>query len=128
MGTILDQVEGKEAAAPERCPLCGRANTASEHCRHVRWAFEQGDPLAFAKFALESSPYVRGRGHKPSDIPAAWWLAHGEWIIEQIDYRLHIGDGYLFGELAELDLLARDIWKAFRPDTERASISRVDVS
>lgn len=129
MGTILDQVEGsshKEPVHGERCPVCGRENARQNHCRHVRWTLEQGDPLDFAKYALQSSPYVRGRGHAPSDIPQAWWLAHGDWIIEQIDFRLHIGESYVFGEISDLDLLARDIWKSFQPDRDRAGIQRMD--
>jgi hypothetical protein len=126
MGTILDQVEGAEPATLERCPICGCGNSVGDHCRHVRWAFEQGDPLDFVKFAMQSSPYVRGRGHKWTEIPAAWWQAHAEWIIERIDYRLHIGEGYVFGELVDLDLLARDVWKEFSPDHERAPIARVN--
>ncbi|MEX0751275.1 MAG: hypothetical protein WD359_10760 [Dehalococcoidia bacterium] len=127
MGTIIDQVEGKEQQAAVRCPVCGRGDGPGNHCPHVRWAFEQGDPLDFAKYAMQASPYVRGRGHKWTDIPAAWWTANGDWIIAQIDVRLHIGDGYVFGELGDLDLLARDVWKAFSPDHQRTSISRVDL-
>jgi hypothetical protein len=126
VGSILNQVEGREAAHAERCPICGCENGVPNLCRHVRWRFEQGDALAFAKHALEASPYTRGRGHKPTDIPKQWWMDHAEWIMEQIDFRMHIGDGYLFGELGELDLLARDLWKRFQPDHERDGIARID--
>lgn len=120
MGSIIDQVEGKGPQQAERCPFCGRENARANLCRHVRWAFERGDALAFAKYALETSPYVRGRGHKPAEIPQAWWLSHADWIMNQIDYRLHIGESYLFGELAELDVLAREVWKLFQPDYARS--------
>jgi hypothetical protein len=126
VGSIIDQVEGRRPASVARCPICGVENAPPNLCRHVRWRFEQGDALAFARHALEASPYVRGRGHKPADIPRQWWLDHGEWIMDQIDFRLHIGDGYLFGELVDLDLLARDVWKRFQPDHERQDIARVD--
>jgi hypothetical protein len=107
--------DGETPAELERCPICGR--TASKGlCRHVRWSFDQGGPVEFGRFALESSPYVRGRGHRPGDIPESWWLIYGDWIIDQIGYRLRIGDAHVFGELADLDALARDIWKKFQPD------------
>jgi hypothetical protein len=127
MGTILDQANGWEQIPAPRCPICGRANDRANHCRHVRWTFDQGDPLDFARFALHNSPYVRGRGHQPSEIPQGWWQLNGDWIIEQIDYRLHIGDGYVFGELGDLDVFARDVWKRFRPDQEPAAIARTDI-
>jgi len=126
MGTTIDQVEGKGPLQAVRCPICGRENSPRNECRHVRWTFDRGDPLDFAMFALEASPYVRGRGHQPTDIPKAWWQAHGDWVIEQIDFRLHIGDGYVFGDLNDLDVLARDIWKAFQPDTGRDEIQRTN--
>jgi len=126
VGSIVNQVEGKGPMYAVRCPICGRENAPANFCRHVRWTFAQGDALAFAKHALDASPYVRGRGHKPTDIPRDWWIHHGEWIMDQIDFRLHIGDGYLFGELVDLDLLARDVWKAFQPDREPAPVTRVD--
>jgi hypothetical protein len=130
MGSIIDQINGNEPpagrATPARCPICGRGNAPGDHCRHVRWAFEQGDPLDFVKYAMQASPYVRGRGHRWTEIPKQWWLAHADWIIEQVDQRLHIGEGYVFGEVADLDVLARDVWKAFAPDHDRPAIARIE--
>lgn len=124
MGRIIDQVEGRDTASGVRCPICGQENRPDQHCRHVRWTFEQGDPLRFARFALEQSPYVFGLGHKPAEIPRAWWLEHGDWIVEQITTRFDVGEGYVFGEVGALDLLARDVWKRFRPDNEARTPDR----
>jgi hypothetical protein len=95
-------------------------------CKHVRWTFDQGGPIEFAQFALETSPYVRARGHKASEISAQWYELHGDWIVEQVLLHFDASDGFVFGELAHLDLLARDIWKQFQPEIERPVMHRVD--
>lgn len=128
MGRILDQVEGRDGSPPDgvRCPLCGQQNAAMRFCPHVRWTFDQGDPLEFARFAVETSPYVRARGGRPFEITEEWWLAHGEWIVDEVLLHFDASDGYVFGEVAHLDLLARDVWKAFKPEAGRPEIARVD--
>src|SRR5207253_323350 len=107
------------------CLICGQSNEPPRQCRHVRWTFDQGDPVDFARFAVETSPYVRGRHARPSDIPEDWWRAHGEWIVERVLVHFDAYNGYVFGEMAALDLLTRDIWLEFRPDPIRPSIMRI---
>ena len=126
MGTIADQLTGAGGdAAPEvRCPLCGVMNAPMRYCRHVRWTFDQGDPLAFARFAVETSAYRHPRGYRACDIPRQWWTEHGDLVVERVLYRFEAADGYVFGELADLDLLTLDIWRAFQPEPERAPIHR----
>ncbi|HEY8171848.1 MAG TPA: hypothetical protein VIH21_02075 [Dehalococcoidia bacterium] len=124
MGNILNQVDGQGATFAVQCPVCGRQNAPGTLCRHVRWTFDQGDPLDFAHFALETSPYTDARGLHVRDIPRVWWDANSEWIVEQVAWRFDAREGFVFGELADLDLLARDIWKAFAPEPERSSIPR----
>lgn len=124
MGTILEQLEGNGRPTAVRCPICGAGNMADSLCRHVRWTFDQGDPLDFARFALETSPYTGAAGYRVREIPDEWWGQHGEWIVEEVLLHFDASDGYVFGELAHLDLLARDVWKAFRPEAERAPIRR----
>ena len=109
-----------------RCPVCAESNEPGRHCRHVRWTFDQGGPIEFAQFAMETSPYIRARGHKPSAIGAEWLEAHAEWIIDRVLTHFEASDGYVFGELVHLDLLAREIWKEFRPENERPQMQRVD--
>jgi hypothetical protein len=92
----------------------------------VRWTFDQGGPIEFARFALETSPYVRARGHKASEIDATWMQLNGDWVVERVLLHFEAVDGFVFGELANLDNLARDIWKRFRPDSERPQLHRVD--
>jgi hypothetical protein len=123
MGIIGEQET--TAAGPVRCGICGAMNEPMNYCRHVRWTFEQGDPLDFARFAIETSPYVTARGHKASEITKKWWTMNGPWVVEQVLLRFDAVDGYVFGEIADLDLLARDIWKEFRPDPERPAIERL---
>ena len=108
--------QATENADAVRCLICGAMNEPMRYCRHVRWTFDQGDPLEFARFAVEMSPYVTVRGAKSSAIPKTWWALNGEWVVEQVQVRFEAIDGYVFGEIADLDLLARDIWKRFRPD------------
>lgn len=126
MGSIVRQAEGQEAAASVRCPLCAHGNTPGQQCRHVRWTFDQGDPIDFARFAMATSPYTSARGFKVGDIPSFWWDERGEWVVEQVLLHFEAADGYVFGEIAHLDLLSRDVWKAFLPDPVRAEMARVD--
>ena len=114
------------SAAPVRCPFCAAPNEPTNVCRHVRWTFEQGDPIEFARFAIETSPYVQARGHSAREISAEWMTAHGDWIVDCVLLHFDANDGYVFGEVSHLDLLARDIWREFHPETERPSLTRVD--
>lgn len=124
MGTIDSQNEDHDPSQPVRCLICGSFNEPMKYCRHVRWTFDQGGPLDFAHFALETSPYIRARGHSVRDIPKAWWDSRGEWIVEQVLIHFDASEGYVFGEIGDLDLLARDVWKEFRPDPVRPSLTR----
>ena len=92
--------------------------------RHVRWTFDQGGPLDFAHFALETSPYVRARGASVRDIPKQWWDEHTDWVIDQVLLHFDANDGYVFGAVADVDLLARDVWKEFHPDPIRPELAR----
>jgi hypothetical protein len=126
MTHIVDQIASEAAeTGPVRCPICAHGNIPGSHCRHVRWAFDQGDPLDFAFFAVETSPYTDNGGHRTTRIPRAWWAEHGEWIVERVLFNFGADEGYVFGEVARLDLLARDIWKAFRPEPAPQPIVRV---
>jgi hypothetical protein len=116
MGNLIDQVEGAAAAEDAVCPYCHAENREGSLCKHVRWSVAQGDPLAFAHFALETSPYLPGVGHRVSEIPGDWWLSHADWIVEQVVTRFDVRGDYVFGEVVGVDLLARDIWKEYRPD------------
>lgn len=126
MGTIIDQLADKASPEVVRCTVCGHENVPLRYCRHVRWTFDQGDPIEFAKFAVETSPYVQARGFSSSSIPARWWAENGEWVVENVMLHFDASEGYVFGQNADLDLLARDIWKQFRPDPVRPQIVRVD--
>ncbi len=101
------------AGGAVQCPICGiYLNLPREH-HHVRWTFEQGDPLAFARSALKTSPYLASVGGRPGQIPQSWWEENGQWVVDQVLLRFEASEGYVFGELSRLDLLARDIWKKF---------------
>lgn len=126
MGNIVQHVEGSEAPAAARCTVCGQENLAERHCKHVRWTFDQGDPLDFARFALETSPYVQARGHRVEEIPQGWWDEHAQWVVDMVMIHFDAFDGFVFGELGDVDLLARDIWKEFHPDVERPQMARID--
>jgi hypothetical protein len=126
MNSIVRQTKGQGAAEAVRCPSCGQDITATRHCRHVRWTFDQGDPLEFARFAMETSPYTHARGFSLRDIPATWWDENGPWVVDRVMSRFDARDGYVFGEPADMDLLARDVWKAFRPDPVRPEMARID--
>src|SRR5690242_16588281 len=116
MGMLVEQAKDPEQPTLTRCPICGQDNDTASRCKHVRWTFDQGDPIDFARFALETSPYVHARGGSPRDLKNDWWLAHGEWVVERVMLHFDARDGYVFGELVDLDRLARDIWLEFRPD------------
>ena len=116
MGTDTERPEVQNLPSEVRCPICGELNARMRYCRHVRWTFDQGDPLDFAHFAIETSPYVQARGFTAGIISEAWWKAHAEWIVEQVLIRFDAVDGYVFGHLADLDLLSKDLWLEFRPD------------
>jgi hypothetical protein len=124
MGTILDQVTGTSPAASVRCPICAQYNSDAGHCRHVRWTFEQGDPVAFARFAIAESPYTRRRGHQPQDITDDWWAENAGWVVDHVMLRFEADGGFVFGELADMDILARDIWNVVDPEPERPAIVR----
>ena len=125
MGTVLDQLNSREEPPPEvRCPVCGAGNAQLRYCRHVRWTFDQGDPVDFARFALETSQYQHPRGLRSRDIPREWWQEHGDFIVERVLQRFHAEDGFVFGELADLDLLTLDIWRSYTPEPERPPMRR----
>lgn len=128
MGSVVKQAEneGKGPADVVRCPICAHPNASMQYCRHVRWTFDQGGPLDLARFAMETSPYTRARGFALRDIPQFWWNENIEWLTEQVLLHFDARDGYVFGEVAHLDLLARDVWKLFRPDPVRPQMARVD--
>jgi hypothetical protein len=110
------------------CPICGTPNKTGITCPHQRWTFNRGGPLDFARFALETSPYIRNGGHDARQITTAWLEAHGDWIVDRVLSRLQAIDGYVFGELNDIDHIARDIWKAFSPDPNRPALQRIDPS
>jgi hypothetical protein len=112
--------------SPVRCPICASPNDAGRHCRHVRWTFDEGGPIDFACFALETSPYLHARDHSARDISKAWLEEHGDWIVDKVLLHFEAADGFVFGQLADVDLLARDIWREFHPDAERPQLARVD--
>lgn len=127
MGRILDQLEGKhpdESGPGIRCPLCAATNEPGRHCRHVRWTFEQGGPLDFARTAVSGSPYTRLKGYRAAEIPPNWWFERGDHIVDLVLLHFDATEGFVFGELAHIDLLARDLWRLFRPETEFAPLAR----
>lgn len=110
----MGQFSDPNTTVEVRCPICGMLfRLAAEHARHIRWTFDQGSPIAFAQFALETSPYLRGIGAQPRTIPDAWWESHGDWVVDRVLLHFDARDGYVFGDVAQLDRLARDIWKEF---------------
>jgi hypothetical protein len=125
MGTMITN-EQAVAGAPVRCPICAHPNEPGRLCRHVRWTFDQGDPLDFARFALETSPYIQARGHSAREIPKQWWEAHGDWVFDKVMLHLDAAEGFVFGEHKDLDMLARDVWREFSPEPERPQMQRVD--
>ena len=126
MGTLIRQQNGAETGDPVRCPICAHPNEPMRYCRHVRWTFDQGGPIEFARFALETSPYVQARGGKPRDIPKNWWDEKGPWIVDMVMIHLDAFEGYVFGELSDVDMLARDLWRDFHPEPEHPQMQRVD--
>jgi len=128
MGNVLNQLDDTEnAAAPVRCAVCGVSNTLGDTCRHVRWQFDQGDPVEFARCALEVSPYVSNRGGRTTDIPHSWWLSNGDAIVDLVLLHFAVAEPFVFGELSDLDLLSRDVWKLFKPEAARPAIHRIDI-
>jgi hypothetical protein len=128
MSTIIAGHAQSTHTLEARCPICTQVNRDRDICRHMRWTFDQGGPLDFARFALESSPYIRGAGGKARDITTKWLEEHGDWIVDRVALRFDAVDGYVFGELSSLDNLARDIWQAYHPAPERSAIARIDPS
>jgi hypothetical protein len=128
MDTTLTHEQEQETAAagPVRCPFCAAPNQPGSHCRHVRWTFDQGNPIDFACFALETSPYVQARGHSAREISSLWLEEKGEWIVDRVLHHFEATDGFVFGQLSDVDLLARDIWREFHPEAERPQLQRVD--
>ena len=124
---LQNRTERQPAAQPVRCPICAQPNAPMQYCRHVRWTFDQGGPIDFAQFALESSPYTKARGFSLRSVPRSWWDDNVEWVVDQVMVHFDAVDGYVFGENADLDLLARDVWKAIHPDAARAQPARVDL-
>jgi hypothetical protein len=115
MGTIIDQMEGPGARAQQgvRCPLCGAPNTSNGQCRHVRWTFDRGGPLDFARHALSASPFSQRLGRNTAALNAEWMQAHGEEVIDLIMLHFGVDEGFVFGEIAQLDMLSRDMWRIF---------------
>ena len=113
-----------EPPAEVRCPICGQMNAWMRYCSHVRWQFDQGGPVDFARFAIETSPYIHGRGFEPSIIPEMWWTEKADWLVDQVLLRFDATDGYVFGYLGDLDILSKDIWQEFRPDPARRELTR----
>ena len=115
MGTILDQMEGRDAriATQEgvRCPFCGAPNTANGQCRHVRWTFERGGPLDFARYLLGASPLTARLGRSAGEVSSQWLQQHGEQVMDLIALHFGIDEGFVFGDLGQMDLMARDLWR-----------------
>ncbi len=127
METILSHGEETTIeAGPVRCPFCAHPNEPGRLCRHVRWTFDQGGPIEFACFALETSPYVQARGHSAKEISKFWLDEKGDWIVDCVLLHFEATDGFVFGQLADLDLLARDIWREFHPESERPRLDRFE--
>lgn len=126
MGTIVTEGGSAAPGAPVRCPICAQPNLHGQMCRHVRWTFDQGDPLDFARYALETSPYISARGHSVREIPRIWWDEKAEWIVDNVMLHFDAAEGFVFGEIGDLDLLARDVWKEFQPDVSQPRFERID--
>ena len=126
MGNIVNATEDRKAAPTVRCPICAHPNAVDAYCRHIRWTFDLGDPMDFARYAMETSPYTSARGFALRDISQFWWDENIEWVVDQVMIHFEAIDGLVFGDVADLDLLSRDIWRAFRPDPVRNQMARVD--
>lgn len=121
---VVDAVEPEGQDGPVRCPNCGRENERMRYCRHVRWTFDQGGPIEFARFALETSPYTRARGYSTPDVDKALVADNADWIVDQVMLHFDAGDGYVFGELGNLDNFARIVWNHLHPEPERSPLLR----
>lgn len=122
MTTHYSEIDEAETVA--RCPICGHAAQSEWLCKHVRWTFDQGDPMDFARHVVKSSPYTAGCGLRPSDVNPAWWSANGERVFDLITLHFEAAGGYVFGDLKDVDLLARDIWRMHTPEQERQPLVR----
>lgn len=120
----MDTIFKSDVVEAARCTRCGQTNTPGDQCRHVRWTFARGGPLDFARHAVDASPYTAGRGYRASDIPGHWYIENGEYVLEVVARHFEPEAGFVFGDLGDLDLVARDIWRRFRPDPERPAIVR----
>ncbi len=119
----MDSYGDPDRSSGVHCPICGISYPqAADHSRHIRWTFQQGDPIDFARFAMTASPYVRGIGARVADVPAEWWQQHGEWVVERVLRHFEAEEGYVFGEVVQLDLLAMEIWKEFSEPADQASL------
>ena len=127
MDNVVKQQGSPGPAHTVRCLICAHPNAPMQYCRHVRWTFDQGDPMDFAQFAMETSPYTQARGFSVAAVPRRWWDENIEWVVDQVMRHFEAADGYVFGELGDLDLLARDVWKAIHPDNLRPEMARVDL-
>ncbi len=103
-----------------RCPRCGQAAEKRGGCLHLRWVPGRGDPIDFAKSVIASRPFAEDSGFKVGSIPQEWWESEFEWLMDRLETRLDVIDGYCFGEAVDLDRLRLDIWHRFAPQPERA--------
>ncbi len=102
-----------------RCPQCGEPAGAKGGCVHLRWRPGQGGPDVLARHVVVVSPYTKGRGFSAKSIPAAFWEAEQDWVLDRIFARLQVIEGYCFGDPADIDGLCRDIWHRVAPQPER---------
>jgi len=74
----------------------------------------RGGPIEFAKSVLAATPR---EGLRVSSIPAEWWEAEFNWLLDRIMARLDVVDGYCFGDQDEVDRLCMDIWHRLTTDS-----------
>jgi hypothetical protein len=109
------------------CPHCGHEIVdRMAGCRHLRWTPDRGGPIDFAMYVVFNSPYTSGRGLRAIDIPTKWWEEQYEWLLDRVSTRLSVVDGYVFGEMVDIDLFCMDIWHRFAPEPARVGIDRSD--
>lgn len=106
------------------CPQCGQAAQERGGCRHLRWVPRRGNPIDFAKSVVASRPFAEDKSFTVSSIPQEWWEAQFDWLMDCIEMRFDVIDGYCFGDAVDLDLLRLDIWHRFAPQPERAGPGR----